>query len=186
MIRTIPHHLKDTPMSLSIYDIAIAPLLAGLSTLSRYLDKAEAYAADNKIDPTVLVNARLAPDMLPLAGQVQRASDSAKAAVGRLTGLTVPSFADTETTLAELKERVAKTVAFLKSVPKEKFDGGESRPVELKFTEFAKTFRGDEFALGFLLPNFLFHVAMAHAILRHNGMKIGKADYLANFTGAVG
>ena len=89
-------------MSLSIYAVAITPLLAGLSTLSRYLDKAEAYAAENKIDPAVLAGARLAPDMLPLAGQVQRASDSAKAAVGRLTGLEVPSFADTETTLAEL------------------------------------------------------------------------------------
>lgn len=173
-------------MSLSIYDLAITPLLAGLATLSRYLDKAEAYAADNKIDPTVLVNARLAPDMLPLAGQVQRASDSAKAAVGRLTGLEVPSYADTEATLAELKERVARTVAFLKSVPKEKFEGGESRTVELKFTQFAKTFRGDGFVLGFLLPNFLFHVATAHAILRHNGLKIGKADYMADFTGATG
>jgi hypothetical protein len=86
-------------MSLSIYDVAVTPLLAGLTTLSTYLDKAEAYAADNKFDPSVLVNARLAPDMLPLAGQVQRASDSAKAAVGRLTGLEVPSYADTETTL---------------------------------------------------------------------------------------
>jgi hypothetical protein len=173
-------------MSLSIYDVAITPLLAGLTTLSTYLDKAEAYAADNKFDPSVLVNARLAPDMLPLAGQVQRASDSAKAAVGRLTGGEVPSYADTETTLPELKERVAKTIALLQSVPKEKFDGGESRPVELKFGAHAKTFRGDEYALGFLLPNFLFHVTTAHAILRHNGMKIGKIDYLRSFTGVAG
>lgn len=173
-------------MSLSIYDVAITPLLAGLSTLSRYLDKAEAYATEHKIDPAVLAGARLAPDMLPLAGQVQRASDSAKAAVARLTGIAAPSFADTETTLADLKERVAKTIAFVQSVPKEKFDGGESRPVELKFTQFTTTLRGDEFALRFLLPNFLFHTATAHAILRHNGLKIGKADYLASFVGAAG
>lgn len=172
-------------MSLSIYDVAITPLLAGLTTLSTYLDKAEAYAADNKFDPSVLVNARLAPDMLPLAGQVQRASDSAKGAVGRLTGGEVPSYADTETTLAELKERVAKTIAFLLSVPKEKFDGSESRPVELKLGGYAKTFTGAGYALGFLLPNFLFHVTTAHAILRHNGMKVGKVDYLTSFAGGV-
>lgn len=174
-------------MSISIYDVAIPPLLRGLATLSGYIDKAAEFAAEREIDPSVLVNAQLAPDMLPLSGQVQRASDSAKAAVGRLTGLEVPSFADTETTLPELKERIAKTVAFLQSVPKEKFSGSENRPVELKFGANAKTLRGESYALVFLLPNFLFHVTTAHAILRHNGVKVGKLDYLGSFAdGAPG
>jgi hypothetical protein len=174
-------------MSLSIYDVAIPPLLRGLTTLSTYLDKAAEFAVERDIDPSVLLNARLAPDMLPLSGQVQRASDSAKAAVGRLTGLEVPSYADTETTLPELKERIAKTVAFLQGVPKDKFAGGESRPVELKFGAHAKTLRGESYALVFLLPNFLFHVTTAHAILRHNGVKVGKLDYLGSFAdGAPG
>lgn len=173
-------------MSLSIYDVAIPPLLRGLTTLSTYLDKATDFAAERDIDSSVLVNARLAPDMLPLAGQVQRASDSAKAAIGRLTGLEVPPFADTETTLLELKERVAKTVAFLQSVPRDKFADGESRPVELKFGANAKTLRGESYVLTFLLPNFLFHVTTVHAILRH-GVKVGKLDYLGSFAdGAPG
>jgi hypothetical protein len=163
-------------MAISIYDATIPVLIRGLGILDEYLDRAAAYAADNKIDPKVLVNARLAPDMLPLAGQIQRASDTSKGAVPRLTGLQAPSFADTETTLEELKKRVADTVAFLKTVTPENLQGAEHRKVELKNLNAVLT--GEVFVLQFLLPNFFFHVATAHDILRHNGVKVGKRDYL--------
>ena len=163
-------------MAISIYDATIPVLIRGLGILDEYLDRAAAYAADNKIDPKVLVNARLAPDMLSLAGQIQRASDTSKGAVPRLTDLQAPSFADTETTLEELKKRVADTVAFLKTVTPENLQGAEQKKVELKNLNAVLT--GDVFVLQFLLPNFFFHITTAHDILRHNGVKVGKRDYL--------
>ena len=163
-------------MAISIFDATIPVLIRGLGILEEYLDRAAAFAADNKIDPKVLVNARLAPDMLPLAGQIQRASDTSNGAIPRLTALQAPSFADTETTLEELKKRIADTVAFLETVTPENLQGAEQRKVELKNLNSVLT--GDVFVLQFLLPNFFFHVATAHDILRHNGVKLGKRDYL--------
>lgn len=168
-------------MSFSMYDVTIPVLIRGLTVLSGYIDKAGAHAADNKLDPSVLVNARLALDMLPLAGQIQRASDTSKGAIARLTGKSVPSFPDTEMTLDELKQRIAKTIDLLKTVKPEDLDGSDSKPIELKFGKMAKTFRGDEYVTMFLLPNFFFHVTTAHDILRHNGLKVGKLDYLGSF-----
>jgi len=164
-------------MAISMYDATIPVLIRGLGILDEYLDRAAAFAADNKIDPKVLVNARLAPDMLPLSGQVQRASDTSKGAIPRLTDLQAPSFSDTEATLEDLKKRVADTVAFLKSVTPEHLRGAQERKVELKFLNNA-VMTGDVFVLQFLLPNFFFHVTTAHDILRHNGVKVGKRDYL--------
>ena len=168
-------------MSFSMYDVTIPVLIRGLTVLSGYIDKAATYAVDNKFDPSILVNARLAPDMSSLAGQVQRASDTSKGAITRLTGASVPGFPDTETTLDELKQRIAKTIDLLKAVKPQDLDGSDSKPIELKFGKLAKTFSGDEYVLKFLLPNFFFHVATAHAILRHNGMKVGKLDYLGSY-----
>ena len=168
-------------MSFSMYDVTIPVLIRGLTVLSGYIDKAAAFAADNKFEPSNLVNARLAPDMLSLAGQVQRASDTSKGAIARLTGATMPSFPDTETTLDELKQRIAKTVDLLKAVKPQDLDGSDSKPIELKFGKMAQTFRGDEYVMKFLLPNFFFHITTAHDILRHNGLKIGKLDYLGSF-----
>ena len=165
-------------MSLSLYEVTVPALLRGLAVLSTYLDKAAAFAADNSIDPSVLVNARLAPDMQSLAGQVQRASDTAKLAVPRLTGIAAPSFPDTETTFEQLHERINNTVAFLKTVTEDQFADAETRAVELKFRTQAVTLTGTAYALTFLLPNLYFHVTTAHDILRHNGVKIGKLDYL--------
>jgi hypothetical protein len=159
-----------------MYDVTIPVLIRGLGILSEYLDRAAAFAAENKIDPQVLVNSRLAPDMLPLSGQVQRASDTSKGAIPRLTDLQAPSFADTEVTLEDLKKRVAATVAFLKTVTPASLEGAQTRKIELKFLNAVMT--GDTFVLQFLLPNFFFHIATAHDILRHNGVKIGKRDYL--------
>jgi hypothetical protein len=161
-----------------MYDATVPVLIRGLSILSTYIDKAAAYAEDNKIDPSVLINARLFPDMSPFSGQIQRASDTSKGALARLLGVTAPSFPDTESTLPELKERIAKTIAFLKTANPQDFEGTETKSIELKFGKMSKAFRGDEYVLSFLLPNFYFHVTTAHDILRHNGLKIGKLDYL--------
>jgi hypothetical protein len=168
-------------MTLSMYDVTVPVLTRGLRMLSDYLGSAARFAADNNIDPAVLVNARLAPDMLPLAGQVQRASDTAKASIGRLTDLTVPSFPDSEKTLDELTDRVARTIDFLATVRPEHLEGAEKRSIELKFRLVKPTLSGSAYVLQFMLPNFYFHLATAHDILRHNGMKLGKADYLGSF-----
>jgi hypothetical protein len=159
-----------------MYDVTVPVLIRGLSILDQYLDRAAAFAVDNKIDPTVLVNSRLAPDMLPLSGQIQRASDTSKGAIPRLTDLQAPSFPDTEVTLEDLKKRIADTIAFLKSVTPANLESAQTRKVEVKSLNAAMN--GDTFVLQFLLPNFFFHVATAHDILRHNGVKIGKRDYL--------
>jgi hypothetical protein len=163
-----------------MYDVTIPVLIRGLRILDEYLDRAAAFAAENKIDPQVLVNARLAPDMLPLSGQIQRASDTSKGAIPRLTDLEAPNFADTEVTLEDLKKRLAATIAFLKSVTPASMEGAQTRKVELKFLN--AVLHGDGFVLQFLLPNFFFHVATAHDILRHNGVKIGKRDYLGQLS----
>ncbi len=163
-------------MSLSMYDVTVPVLIRGLGILDQYLDRAAAFAADNEIDPTVLVNSRLAPDMLPLSGQIQRASDTSKGAIPRLTDLQAPSFPDSEVTLEDLKKRVADTIAFLKSVTPANLEGAQTRKVEVK--SLNAVMNGETFVLQFLLPNFFFHIATAHDILRHNGVKIGKRDYL--------
>lgn len=165
-------------MPISMYDATVPVLVKGLSILSVYVDKAAAYAEHNKIDPSVLINARLFPDMLPFSGQIQRASDTSKGAMARLLGVTAPSFPDTESTFPELKDRIAKTIAFLKTTEQQDFEGTETKSIELKFGKMSRTFRGDEYVLSFLLPNFYFHVTTAHSILRHNGLKVGKLDYL--------
>jgi hypothetical protein len=165
-------------MSISMYDVSVPVLIRGLRVISSYLDKAVAYAEEKGFDPGVLVNARLAPDMASLAGQVQRASDTSKAAMSRLTGIAAPSFPDTEKTIPELKERVEKTIAFLESVKPDNFQGSEDKSIEMKFGNSSTTLTGKTFVLSFLLPNFFFHVTTFHDILRHNGMKVGKRDYL--------
>ncbi len=166
-------------MSLTMYEASIPAFVGMLNTLSTLLDKGEAFAEAKKIDPSVLVNARLAPDMHPLSRQIQIASDSVKGAGARLAGVEVPSFPDTETTFPELKARIAKTIAFLTELDPAKFDGAEDRtiaqpmgPSEIKFPARAYLFE-------FVIPNFYFHVTTAYAILRHNGVDIGKPAYLA-------
>ena len=162
----------------SLYHFTVPVLLRGCAVLSSYLDKAEENAKARGIDPAVFVNARLAPDMLPFSGQIQRASDTAKGAVARLTAVEVPSFPDTETTLDELKARVAKTVDLLKGVPAERFDGAADRTVSLRFSDPPIELSGQDYVTGFVLPNFFFHVVTAHGILRHNGVPVGKRDYI--------
>ncbi|WP_287028808.1 DUF1993 domain-containing protein [Pseudomonas sp. UBA6310] len=165
-------------MSLSMYQASVPVFVRMFGNLSAILDKAAAFAEAKKIDPSVLVNARLAVDMLPLSKQVQIASDAAKGAGARLTGSDVPSFADTETTFPELQARVAKTVDFLKGLDAAQFDGSESKEIVLTLAKGEVRFKGDAYLLNFVLPNFYFHMTTAYAILRHNGLDLGKMDYL--------
>jgi uncharacterized protein len=166
------------PMSLSIHKISVPAFIRGFSVLSSLIDKAEAFAAEKKINPSVLVNARLAPDMLPFSGQIQRASDTSKATIGRLTTIEVPKFADEESDFAELRQRIAKTVMFLESVDQSALDGSDNKEVTLSSGQRKITLSGVDYILQFALPNFYFHVTTAQNILRHNGVQVGKLDYL--------
>jgi hypothetical protein len=168
-------------MSLSMYQASIPVFIRVLGNLSEILDKAAAYAAAKKIDPAVLINARLAPDMLALAHQVQIATDGVKGCAARLAGIAIPSFADTETTFPELQARIAKTVDFLNSVRAEQIDGSETRQITIKLRGKDTVFDGQAYLLTYVNPNFYFHVTTAYDILRHNGLEIGKMDYLGSF-----
>ncbi len=165
-------------MSTPLYDLTIPVFLRGLRNLEAVLVKGEDFAAKGGLDPQTLFDARLAADMYPLPGQIQRASDTAKFAAVRLGGVDNVSFPDDETSFADLHARIAKTVDFLKAVPREAVDGKEGAEVILKTGGGERRFTGIDYALGFALPNFFFHVTTAYAILRHKGVPIGKLDYL--------
>jgi hypothetical protein len=158
---------------------ASAPLfLRMLGNLDQLLEKAEANAKERGFDPNVLVTQRLAPDMRPLSAQIQLASDSAKGAMARLSVGAAPSMPDTEATIADLRTRIANTIDYVKSVPASAIDGSEEREVVLKFPNGEMKFTGLAYLTGFVIPNFLFHVTTAYAILRHNGVPLGKMDFL--------
>ncbi len=165
-------------MSLSMYHASLPVLQRMLGNLQAILHKAEAYAAARKIEPSVLLNARLAPDMLPLISQVQIATDTAKGCAARLAGLEVPSYADTESSFAELQARIDKTLAFIAGIDAAQLEGSEGRSITLKFPNMELNYNGQDYLLSFVLPNFFFHVTTAYAILRHNGLEIGKMDFL--------
>ena len=165
-------------MALSMYDISITPLIRGLTNMSAILDKGAAYAETKKFDSAVLAQTRLFPDMHPLARQVQIACDTAKGAAGRLAQVEVPKHADTETTFAELKARIAKTVDFLKTVTPAQLQGADGRDVELKFPSGSWKFGGVGYVTDFVLPNFYFHASMVYALLRNSGVEVGKGDFL--------
>ncbi len=165
-------------MSISAYDLSIPTFQRGFAVLSKLLDKAEALADEKKFKPEVLVNARLAPDMLSLAGQIQRLSDTAKGAASRLTGTEAPSFPDEEVTLADLRARIEKTTTYLASLPESAYAGAEERDVVLKTRQQEVHFTGKDYLLTFAIPNFYFHLTTAYAILRHNGVAVGKMDFL--------
>lgn len=166
-------------MPLSMYDASVPAFVNMLASLSKIIDKAAAHAEAKKIDPAVLVNDRLAPDMFPLARQIQIATDGVKGGAARLAGIEAPSFPDTETTFPELKERLAKTVAFLESIDRAKFDGAEDKTLTMKIGPNDLTFPAKVYLFEFVIPNFYFHATTAYAILRHNGVEMGKQDFLA-------
>jgi hypothetical protein len=165
-------------MSISMYQ-ASAPRFANtLKNLSAILDKAKAHAEAKKIDETVLTSSRLYPDMFALARQVQIACDSAKGAVARLAGVEIPKHEDTEKTFDELKERIAKTLAFIATVKPAQIDGSEEKEIVLKLRGKDVPFKGLQYLMGFAWPNFYFHTVTAYDILRHNGIEIGKQDFI--------
>lgn len=158
-------------MPVSMYQASVPLFLRGLENLTGILKKGEAKDAG-------LASARLAPDMLPLTGQIQRASDTAKGCVARLSGAENPSFADDEKTFADMYARIAKTADFIKSVPAAQFDGSETRQIAIKGGGKTFEFVGLDYLQRHALPNFFFHVAIAYAILRHHGVELSKRDYL--------
>lgn len=169
-------------MPISMYRLTVPVFQRGLATLEAYLDKAEAFAGEKGITPADLIAVRLSPDMLPFSGQYQRATDSAKLAVARLTGTDAPKFDDNETTIGQLRERLAKTQAYLASFEAGALNGTEEREVVISPGGNKVTFRGEDYLMTFALPNFYFHVSMAHAILRNQGAPVGKLDYLGRFS----
>ncbi len=165
-------------MSLTMYQASVPVYTQFLTGLSGILTKAAAHAEARKIDPSVLINARLSPDMFALARQVQVATDHAKGSLARLAGVEVPSYPDTETTFAELQARIARTLDYVKSFKPEQIDGTEARDIVLTFGTVSLPFTGQAYLIQFALPNFYFHISMAYAILRHNGVEIGKRDFM--------
>ena len=165
-------------MSISMYKASAPVFLRMLGNLDQLLAKAEDNAKQRGFDVNLLVTQRLAPDMRPLSAQIQLASDSAKGAMARLSGGTPPAMPDTETTFAELRTRIARTIDYVKSVPAEAVDGSEEKDVVLKTPGGDIPFKGLNFLTAFALPNFLFHVTTAYAILRHSGVPLGKMDFL--------
>jgi len=149
-----------------------------LRNLSALIDKAEVHCATKKIDPAALTTYRLYPDMFPFTRQVQIACDTAKGAVARLAGAEIPKFEDTEQTFPELKARIAKTLDFIESVSASKIDGSEEKEVVLAMRSGERRFKGMQYLLGHAYPNFYFHVTTAYAILRHNGVDVGKGDFI--------
>ena len=165
-----------------MFDTSVPVFVHFLKSLSSILKKAEAHCEAKKIDPAVLLGMRLYPDMLALTRQVQIATDSAKGAGARLAGIAVPSFADEEKTFADLQSRIAKTQDFLGTLTKEQFAGAATRAISFKAGSREMNFTGGEYLEIWAKPNFFFHVTAAYAILRHNGLDIGKPDYLAGGT----
>jgi hypothetical protein len=163
-----------------MYQASVPRFANILKNLSAILDKAQAHAEAKKIDPLVLSNARLYPDMLPMKRQVYIACDTAKNAVARLAGVEPPKHEDIEETFAELKARIAKTLDFIQTFKPAQIDGSEDKTIHLKLGQREVDFKGMQYLLGHALPNFYFHVVTAYDILRHNGVEIGKRDYLGN------
>ena len=161
-----------------MFDSSIAPLSHSLKSLSAILKKAEAYCEDKKIDPNALLSARLFPNMFPLIRQVQVACDHAKGCGARLAGIPVPSFSDEEKTFAELQARIAKTLDFIGGLRREQLADAATRNIALKIGGKDMEFKGAAYLSNVVLPNFYFHVTTAYNILRHNGIELGKGDFL--------
>ncbi len=165
-------------MTISMYQASVPVFIRMLHNLAGILEKAEAHAAARKIDPAVLLHSRLFPDMFPLLMQVRIAGDGAKGGAARLAQVDIPKYEDTETTFAELGDRIRRTIGFLETLKPEQIDGSEKRTVSWQQKGETKSMQGLPYLLNRVLPNFYFHIATAYDILRHNGVDLGKRDYL--------
>ncbi len=167
-------------MTISMFQASVPRFINILGNLSSILDKAQAHVDAKKLDPAALTTYRLFPDMLPMTAQVQIACDAAKGAAARLAGVDNPVFEDSEKTLTELKARIANTIAFLQTIKPVQIDGTEEKEIVIKRGDKETRFKGMQFLLGHATPNFYFHVTTAYNILRHNGVEVGKRDYIGN------
>ena len=165
-------------MSISMHSASVPVFVRMLGNLLAWLDKAESQATARKFETAVLLSVRLAPDMLPFVRQIQIACDAAKFGVARLAGVEAPKFEDNESNFAELRERIGKTLDYVKSVPAAQIDGSEDRDVTVPRRDGPMVVKGEPYLKHFVLPNFFFHVTTAYALLRHNGVDLGKSDYL--------
>jgi hypothetical protein len=168
-------------MAVSMHSASVPIFNRMLGNVTAWLDRAEAHALAKKFDPAVFLQARLAPDMLPFVQQIQIACDAAKFGVARLSGREAPKFADEERTLAELRERIRKTLDYIASVPAAAIDGTEDKDVVVPRRDGSMTLKGEAYLKHFVLPNFFFHVTTTYSLLRHWGVELGKADYLGRF-----
>lgn len=166
-------------MAISMYKASVPVFQSSLGSIKGLLQKAASHAAANKIDETVLLNMRLYPDMFPLVRQVQIAADFAKGCPARLSGREVPKFEDTETTNAQLIARIDRTLDFIATIPASEIDGQEDRDITLTIAGNPTHFKGEPYLTKFALPNFYFHMSMAYALMRHNGVPVGKRDFVA-------
>jgi len=168
-------------MPVTMHSISLPLFTRMLSNLSAILDKAEAFATAKKVDPDVLLNARLAPDMFPLKRQVQLASDFAKGAAARLSGQEIPKWEDNEKSFADLKARIKRTQDYIAGFGAGQIDGSETRDVSLTIAQKPAVLKGQAFLLNYAFPHFFFHVTTAYNILRHNGVEVGKRDFMGPF-----
>jgi uncharacterized protein len=168
-----------SPNSLSMYQASVPVFVMSLKAMSGILDKAEAHCAAKKIDPSVILGLRLAPDMFAFTRQLQIATDFAKGASARLAGVEPPAWDDKEATFADLRVRLQKTIDFVSSLKAAQIDGSEQRDITIKIAGVPNTFKGQPYLVHFALPNFYFHLTAAYAILRANGIDVGKGDFLA-------
>jgi uncharacterized protein len=166
------------PKTMTMYSASVPVFARMLTNLLGFLDKAEAQAATKKFDPQVYLTARLAPDMLTFTKQIQIACDAAKFGVSRLAGVDAPAFADDEASLAELRMRITKTIDFLQSVDASRMVGSDDRDIVVPRRDGSMTMKGEDYLKQFSMPNFYFHLSMAYALLRHNGVDLGKMDFL--------
>jgi hypothetical protein len=172
-------------MAISMHSASVPIFVRMLGNIDGWLDKAEAHAAEKKFEPSVYLGARLAPDMLPFIQQIQIACDTAKFCVARLAGSEGPKFEDNETTLADLRQRVRKTIDYVQSVPAAQVDGSDDREISVPRRAGPIVMKGEMYLKHFALPNFFFHVTTVYALLRHNGVNLGKSDFLAGLTTAA-
>jgi hypothetical protein len=173
---------RGISMSNELFDFSVTVFLRGHGILAELLNKAEAYAAERKIAPAVLLTARLFPDMFPLTGQVQSACDTAKRTVARLVGVEPPRYEDNEASFEELRARIQKTSAYVESHPVDAFHSASERTIEMKLGSETVSLTARQYLMRFALPNFYFHITTAYDILRHNGVVLGKRDFLGTMS----
>jgi len=171
-------------MAISMHSASVPVFVRMLGNAIVWFDKAEAYAKEKKFEPSVYLTSRLAPDMLPFTTQVQIACDAAKFCMARLSGTEAPKFEDNETSIEELRARIRKTIDYVQSVPVAQIDGTDDKDISVPRRDGAIIMKGEMYLKHFVLPNFFFHVTTVYALLRHNGVNLGKSDYLAGLTTA--